>query len=488
MGQGADEVVAVGLVAGPDDLLPGGVGPAEGHVLGDGAAEEPGVLEDHGEAVPGGGPGIFGHVPAAQQNLTGIHVIEPHEQVDEGGLAGTGGTDDGDVLALLDPDGEIPDQGRVLRVGEVHMAELHGAVAAAWQFGGDGRFLRQIQDAHDPPGGGLGLLQGAEAVGDLLQRLGELPGVEHHGDDDADGDAVLHDQPAAHQIDGDVGQGVGRGDDRLNDGGEETGAALFRNLPLVDLGMAAGAVLFEVVGLGGVVVGVGLLDHGVELARLLEHPVEAGFGLARNDGGEPDGQGREHHDQNGQQPVFQQQHDCDRGDLQKAAHDRVDDLMEGVADVGDVVGHAGEDVAHRRVVHIADGEPLDLVRELDADGAGEVAADGLVEQQHFEIGDQAPGGVDGQQGQQTRQDNLGDGIARRLPDGEIVDQRLDETAHQLRGGDGAADQQDAQEAAQGQLPADAFGLLQKLQQGACGLPAFLGIDFFHGWPPPVWEA
>ena len=65
------------------------------------------------------------------------------------------------------------------------------------------------------------------------------------------------------------------------------------------------------------------------------------------------------------------------------ASDKV--ILEGIADGGDIMGHAGEDIAHRRPVHEFHRQPLDLIRKLDADIAGKIAADRLIEQPHLGI-------------------------------------------------------------------------------------------------------
>ena len=95
------------------------------------------------------------------------------------------------------------------------MAELHTAVAAGGQVRLDRRVLRQLQQIYDALGSGLGLLQGAQTVGDLLERLRKLPCEQHERHNDTHWHALPHDEPAAEQVDGDIGQRIGRGDDRL---------------------------------------------------------------------------------------------------------------------------------------------------------------------------------------------------------------------------------------------------------------------------------
>ena len=94
VGQRAHEVVDVGRPRGGEDLLVGGVRRAVGDVLPDRPAEQPGVLQDHPEAAAQVVAGHLVDVVAVEEDPPGVHVVEAHQQVDQGGLAGTGRTHD----------------------------------------------------------------------------------------------------------------------------------------------------------------------------------------------------------------------------------------------------------------------------------------------------------------------------------------------------------------------------------------------------------
>ena len=64
-----------------------------------------------------------------------VGVVEAHQQVDQRGLAGAGGPDDGDRLPGLGQEIERLDEWRVLAVGEVHGFECHPAAAARFPAG-----------------------------------------------------------------------------------------------------------------------------------------------------------------------------------------------------------------------------------------------------------------------------------------------------------------------------------------------------------------
>ena len=96
VGQRAHEVVDVGRLRRGEDLLLGRAVPAVGDVVADGAVEQPGVLEDHAERAPEVVAGQVAGVDAVDEDAPGVDLVEAHQEVDEGRLAGAGRTHDGD--------------------------------------------------------------------------------------------------------------------------------------------------------------------------------------------------------------------------------------------------------------------------------------------------------------------------------------------------------------------------------------------------------
>ena len=494
LGQGADEVVAVGLVAGPDDLLPGGLRFAVGHVFRHGALEEPGVLEHHGEQGAAAVPGDGGQVRTVHQNAPPVHVVKAHEQVDNGGLPRPGGAHNGHLLPRLHPDVQVLDEGSALVVGEAHVLEDHLP-----PDGGDvhlplhGVLLLPVQQGEDPAGGGRGVLDVAHAVGDLLQGGGDLPGEEDDGHDGAHAHPPVYHQPPAQQVDEDVGRGVGEGDHRLDHAGQEIGPGLRPALEVADLLVPGPVVVLQVVGLGGGVVGVALLHHRVQAAALLVHLPEVGAALLRDVGGELDRQGHDDDHHQRQPPVLQQHHSGDSDDLKEAAHHGVNDLVDGVAHAGDIVGHPLEHLPHRGVVHKLHRQAADLVGNLDAQVAGEVHAHHPVEQLHLQVAEQALESVHPQEQHQSRPQAPPQGLIRRAAgqaQGPVVIEHLDNSTQQLGPRQGAGDHYQGEDASQCQPPADGFGGLDNAQDDPPVLRAdgFCLLFLAHTCSPPVWEA
>ncbi len=104
--QGADEVADVDLVAGALEALVGDPFRAEADVVGDGAGEEEGVLQDDAEAAAKPGEVLFADVDAVDQDAAALDVVEAHHQAGDGGLAGAGVADDGGGLVGFDDEAD----------------------------------------------------------------------------------------------------------------------------------------------------------------------------------------------------------------------------------------------------------------------------------------------------------------------------------------------------------------------------------------------
>ena len=163
-------MVAVGLPARLFDLLPGGIRLAVGHILGNGTPEQPGVLKHHAEIpahlVPGKRPDIL----PVQQNFAAVHVIKPHQQVDNGGFSRAGGADDGHTLAGMDTEVQILDQRLALAVGKCGVVENDLTLTGLWKHALRLLLFLHIQQPEHPLGAGLDVAQVGKSHGDLLQR------------------------------------------------------------------------------------------------------------------------------------------------------------------------------------------------------------------------------------------------------------------------------------------------------------------------------
>ena len=101
LGQAADKAVGMGGLGSGDHLVHGGVRLAVGDVLPHRTGTQPCVLQYHAIAAAQGGAGHIPDIGAGHLDAATVHIIEPHKQVDQGGLAAAGRAYDGNALAGL---------------------------------------------------------------------------------------------------------------------------------------------------------------------------------------------------------------------------------------------------------------------------------------------------------------------------------------------------------------------------------------------------
>ena len=361
LGEGLDEIVGAGGLAGGFDLVIGGVGIAPLQVLFDGAGEEHVLLQHHADGAPEGVGGIVLHVHAAHLHGPGVHLIEPGDQLDQAGFAAAGAADDADDLAASDVQVDVR-QGGVLvaaGVGEVHMVKVHGAVL-------------HLQ------GGGPVLVDGGDLVQHLHQTLGgggghdehhEVHAEHHEGDEDgADVGDEADELAGEHLARGDMAAADAhhRQDAGVHGQGHE-GAAEDQQLFRPQLGVphVRGALLELLCLIVSPDEGLHhpdgdqiLLGGGVHVVIPVEHGDEPGMGLGADEDQKP-GQHRQGRQQHQGKPAGDADgHEGGQYELGRGAHGHADGHLKGLLDVGDVVGHAGDEGRGGELIRVLEGEVL----------------------------------------------------------------------------------------------------------------------------------
>ena len=102
VGQAHDEGVDMGAFCGGHHLIHGGILLSVGYVLENCAAENPGVLENHGVDPADGGTGIAADRTVINADFSAVHIVIAHEQTDDGGFSGAGGAYDCHGFSGLD--------------------------------------------------------------------------------------------------------------------------------------------------------------------------------------------------------------------------------------------------------------------------------------------------------------------------------------------------------------------------------------------------
>ena len=121
-----DKPICIGQLGRPDALLIGGIQLAIADVLHDGAGEQVGLLEHDAQGVPQIGLGDLIDVDAVVTDLAVGNVVEPVDEVRNGGLAGAGSAHEGDLLAGMGIEGHVMQHGLLRHIAKVRV--LHGDV------------------------------------------------------------------------------------------------------------------------------------------------------------------------------------------------------------------------------------------------------------------------------------------------------------------------------------------------------------------------
>lgn len=85
----------------PTHFLVSGVQASVPDILQNGAMEQPGVLQNHAEPLPEHFPGHIPDIHAVHLDAALGDIIKAHDQIDNGGLAGTGFAHQGHLLTRL---------------------------------------------------------------------------------------------------------------------------------------------------------------------------------------------------------------------------------------------------------------------------------------------------------------------------------------------------------------------------------------------------
>ena len=176
VGQAHDEVVGRHGLGRRHDVLAGGGERVVADVLLDGAGEQEGLLQDHGDPPAQAVEGHIAHVDPAHQHRALVDLVEPVSQRDDRGLARTRGSDQGHDFARVHleadvmqdrpggvvAEGDVPELDRGLEVlqgdrvglvldGDRHVQHLEDPVTARHRPLHDGVLHRQHPDRVEEP-------------------------------------------------------------------------------------------------------------------------------------------------------------------------------------------------------------------------------------------------------------------------------------------------------------------------------------------------
>ncbi len=361
-----DESIDEGGPGRLQDLGLRGIRAPIGDVLSNGALEQPGVLEHHPYLRAEVGAPELGDVDAIEGDPAGVELVEPHHEVDQSGLPGTGGPDDGNRVTGLHGECQVIDEGPIFLVPEGDVLERHPSVGIVDhpRLVVVRHFLLGVEQLEDPLRGGDPGLEEVDHGCDLGDGLSELtrvldecldvteahgpaghPETTEHGDDD------VVEVPDEHHA-------------RHDQAGEELGREA-RLVETVVLGLEGLLdLLLPSEDLDQGVTGESLLDLGVECSRASPLGDEMTLGALHHRTGDQhrhrdrdqgdEGEGHrdvEHHADHEEHREHRVQHLAQR-------------LLQALGNVVDVVGHPAQQLATGLAVEVAKGEPVELALDL----------------------------------------------------------------------------------------------------------------------------
>ena len=356
-----------------------GVRLAIGDVLPHGTGPQPGVLQHHAVAAAQGSAGHIPNVSAGYFDAAAVHVIEPHEQVDEGGLAAARRAHDGDALTGLHVEAQPLDQRAVGQVAEGDVFQLHMTVRL--QYGGVRGFRHLIvgvQQVEHAGRTGQSILQLRHHAGDLVEGLGVLVGVAQKHAQLADGDAAPHCVHGTHKAHACVHDVVHKAGGGVGQAGKEDGLQahiLQTAVYLVKGGKALGLVaegLHHLLALDHLVDQRGLLAaHG---ALALEVTIAA---LGKEACHHKAERGDAHHHQRDGHVLAEHEEQCAQNG-QNAAEQLGEAHQQAVRKGVHICHHAAYDVAGGVAVQIGQRQGLDLAQGFVAQVSADKEGDAVV--------------------------------------------------------------------------------------------------------------
>ena len=371
-----NKVITARGACGGFDLGIGRIGASVADVLADGAVKQPGVLQHHGKlaaqcrAVP------VAHIDALDTQRAAVHVVEALQQLNERGLAGAGGADDGDGLAGLRLAAKVVDDDLVGRVAKLDMVKHHVAGALLGNLRvGLLLLLGRGQELKDALGGGSHRLHRVAHVAQLLHGLRKVANVLDKALDVAGRGIAGQRELRAHHDDAHVAHVAHQAHKRHHQARQELRApatnkeAVVLTVELFNRGLGA------VEHLNDVLAGKVLLDNAVDGAQNLLLLAEVRLREVNHHGQDNRGGRQREHGDAGKRQADRKHHDEHADNLRHRRDELRHALVERLTQRIDVVGDAAEYVALAVAVEVTHWNDSDLGGDLLAHAIADLLRD-----------------------------------------------------------------------------------------------------------------
>ena len=385
LGEAEDEVVGVGGLGGRDHLGTGRLGIGVADVVHDGAAEDVDLLGYDGHVAAEGVHLDILDVHAVNGDGAADGVVHTGDEVGNGGFTRAGVSHQTHVVALLDGEGDILQNGTVGAVVEVHVVEYDLAfngfqTDGVGSLGNLGNLIQHLEHTH---GGVHGVGHHIGEVGKEVQGAEDHARVAHVHRQLTVGHGLAHHLNARKAPHGVAGSRHQDGDD----GEDEHSYLLGAEVGVVELG----GVLIEAAGLG-ILLGKGL-DHADARQGVVHHGVHGGGAAPQVGVGLPQlGQGEfqdQHHGEDGgvenegQLPVHGEEQDGQHHVGQHAGDEVGHTVDEEAADALGVVVDAVDELTRGVAVEVGERQPLhgaeDVVLHVAGHAGGQVGVGAVLD-------------------------------------------------------------------------------------------------------------
>ena len=349
-----------------DDLLVGRLELAVADVLHHGGPEQVRVLEHEPELSPQIALLQVADVRPVDLDRPLVHVVEPGEQVDHGGLSGARRSDERDGLAGLRFERDVVEDLRALAIAERHVIEANASADRLdrLRLGGVVRLGGRVDDLEDALGACQRALQHVVEVRERAERLHEVLPVVDERRDDPDGDEALEREPPAEACEHDHEEVSEHAGERHEE--ERVRVRVHaRAINLLVLGAERREHRLVPTEDGHDLLPTdGLLHHAIQRTEVL---LQLGEALAREHGDEarePEHNGNDEQRREREPPVEHEHRDEDAEHREHAGEQRRDVLRDGLIDRVDVVGEPAHQLARRIALEEIHRQGLEVLEQV----------------------------------------------------------------------------------------------------------------------------
>ena len=381
-----DKFVGVGYDSGLFYMVEAVVGSAKGDVVGNGIVEEDAVLRNETYLSTDAIDVEVADGDAVDEYLSVGAVVETGKEVDESGFAGARGAyngngfafRNGEVDAFKHVDGVAVGVGLV---GERYVAVFDGVVEA-----GEDNGIGFLADGFvgfeyfvDAGGGGVGFLKIVVYADNGLHGGNEAGEEDDKKDEDRREQLALLYCEAAQNED----EHQAQGEEYLGQGAAELAAVCHADhaagVVVVGFGEAEGVFLLLAERFDGADSGEGLFEQPEEMSQFGLPFGRVAAQADTDDADEPNGDGEDEQEIEEEAGADKEQGGAEDYDVEGVFAERDDGGEHAPFDVGEVVGHAADDVATTSGVEVGYGEDGDFLVDVVAKAHGDAVAHGADE-------------------------------------------------------------------------------------------------------------